>query len=340
MSRLKGIYILDSSSLPRIYGPDEQRDIAALVDLVAAPQTNQSVASNPQVLADVDVVFSGWGGPRVDEVFLAAAPRIKAIFYGAGAVGGIVTPAMWQRGIRITSAYAANAIPVAEYTLATILFSLKRGWWFARQTRQLKAYPPQKDIVGAYGATVGLVSMGMIARTLLKLLKPFSLRVVVYDPFMTPAQAAELGVELLSLEELFRQSDVVSVHTPWLAETVGMITGALLDSMKPQATFINTSRGAVVRENEMTDVLARRSDLQAIIDVTYPAEPPKPDSPLYTLPNVVLTPHIAGSLGKECQRMGRYMVEELQRYLAGKPLQWEITPELANSSSHRPPVKA
>jgi len=135
-------------------------------------------------------------------------------------------------------------------------------------------------------------------------------------------------VESVSLDQLFRESDVISLHTPSLPATKGMITGAHFAAMKPNATFINTARGAVVRETEMIEVLTHRPDLQAVLDVTDP-EPPKPESPLYTLPNVVLTPHIAGSQNNECRRMGHYMVEELGRYLAGQPLKWQINQELA-----------
>jgi len=121
---------------------------------------------------------------------------------------------------------------------------------------------------------------------------------------------------------------VVSLHTPWLPETVGMVTGAHLRSMKTDATFINTARGAIVREAEMIAALQERPDLTAVLDVTYP-EPPEAGSPLYTLPNVILTPHIAGSMGRECQRMGRLMVDEFERYRAGEPLRWAISQEQA-----------
>jgi phosphoglycerate dehydrogenase-like enzyme len=133
---------------------------------------------------------------------------------------------------------------------------------------------------------------------------------------------------LVSLERIFAQADVVSLHTPNLPSTRGMITGAHFSAMKSGASFINTARGAVVRETEMLQVLARRPDLTAVLDVTDP-EPPVPGSALYSLPNVILTPHIAGSLQGECRRMGRYMLEELQRYLAGEPLRWTITREQA-----------
>jgi phosphoglycerate dehydrogenase-like enzyme len=130
------------------------------------------------------------------------------------------------------------------------------------------------------------------------------------------------------LDEVFRRADVVSLQTPWLKETEGMITGQHFAAMKPGATFINTARGAVVREPEMIAVLQQRPDLFAVMDVTHP-EPPAPDSPLYTLPNVVLTPHIAGAMGDECRRMGHYMVEELRRYLQGDDLEWRITRDMA-----------
>jgi phosphoglycerate dehydrogenase-like enzyme len=163
----------------------------------------------------------------------------------------------------------------------------------------------------------------MIGRAMCQLLKHFDMHVLAYDPFFPAAQAASLGIEMVALDEIFRRSDVVSLHTPWLKETEGMIAGRHFDLMKPGAAFINTSRGAVVNEPEMIAVLQRRPDLFAVLDVTWP-EPPVPGSPLYTLDNVVLTPHIAGSMNGECRRMGRYMVEEARRYLNGEPLLYGI----------------
>src|SRR5699024_5712690 len=134
--------------------------------------------------------------------------------------------------------------------------------------------------------------------------------------FVSAEEAEALNVELCSLEDIFQRSDIVSLHTPWLKETEGLITGAHFSAMKSNTTFINTARGAVVKEPEMIEVLQDRKDIMAILDVTYP-EPPTADSPLYDLPNVVLTPHISGSAGKERERMGKYMLEECKRYLNG-----------------------
>jgi phosphoglycerate dehydrogenase-like enzyme len=158
----------------------------------------------------------------------------------------------------------------------------------------------------------------------LKLLAPLDLHVIVYDPFLDETEADALGIEKVSLANLFQRSDVVSLHTPLLPETRGMITGKMIASMKTGATFINTSRGEVTKESELISVAVNRPDLHFVLDVTDP-ESPNPDSPLYTLPNVVLTPHIAGSAGGECRRMGRCMVEELERYIAGEPLRWAVS---------------
>lgn len=324
MCKPKAIYLLNPAAYDQIYGPEERRDIEANVELVAPPQTAESIARDPLVLQDVEIIFSGWGMPEMNADFLNSAPHLNAVFYGAGSIKKIVTDAFWARKIAITTAYSANAVPVIEYTLAQILFSLKRGWHYAFAIRERKEWVKRETVPGAYGSTVGLISLGMIGGGVARKLQQFDLHVIAYDPFVTPQRAAELGVEICSLDEIFTRADVVSLHAPWLDETVGMIRGDHFAKMKPNATFINTARGAIVREDEMICVLQQRPDLWAILDVTYP-EPPQPTSPLYTLPNVVMTPHIAGSLDNECRRMGRLMVHELERYLQGQPLQWAVS---------------
>lgn len=327
-SRYKGIFLLNHDAYAQIYGPAQRTAIAQIVDLYAPPQTAQAVAADPTILHEAEIIFSGWGMPRMDEAFLAHTPNLKAVFYGAGSIKACTTAAFWARNIPITSSYAANAVPVAEFTLAQILLCLKKTWQYAFVIKRDQAYGVKFTLPGAYGSTVGIISLGMIGRLVCRHLQHFDVKVIAYDPFVNAADAAALGVELCPLEEIFQQADVISLHTPWLPETVGLITGAHLASMKAGATLINTARGAVIREAEMIAVLQQRPDLFAVLDVTYP-EPPVAGSPLYTLPNVVLTPHIAGSLDAECQRMGQLVVDELQRFLAGEPLQWAISREQA-----------
>lgn len=328
MALPKALFVLNEGSYSLIYGPKERAAIDEMVEIYALPQTAASVKENPSLLADAKVIFSGWGAPKMDAEFLAAAPNLKAVFYGAGSVKGMVTDDLWNRGIVVTSSWGANAIPVIEYTLSQILFSLKHGWQFALTIKRDGKYPRKDPVPGAYGSTVALISLGMIGRGVCEHLKRFDVNVIAYDPFIDPQAAAELGVELVSLDEAFARADVVSLHTPWLKETEKMIKGEHFRAMKEGATFINTARGAVVDEPAMIEALTARPDLFALLDVTYP-EPPAPGSPLYTLPNVIVTPHIAGSMNNECRRMGQYAVDECRRYLNGEPLQWQVTRELA-----------
>jgi phosphoglycerate dehydrogenase-like enzyme len=326
---LKGLYILGADTFDKVYVPEVRQEIDKYVHIYAPSQTKESIRNNLSLLKDADVIFSGWGGATMDEPFLQAAPNLKAVFYGAGSIKKLVTDAFWERNIPITSAYAANAIPVTEYTLSQILFLLKGGWFFAQSYKKQGKATGKGQIMsklgGGYRSTVGIISLGIIGRRVCELLRNFDLKVIAYDPYFPREEAARLNIELCSLDELFRQSDVVSLHTPWLKETEGLITGEHFASMKPWASFINTSRGAIIREQEMIKVLQERPDLHVVLDVTYP-EPPEPDSPLYVLPNVTLTPHIAGGATPgECRRLGEFMLEELKRYCHREPLLWEIT---------------
>lgn len=279
-----------------------------------------------EILGESEVLFSGWSAPVMNREFLDAAPKLRAIFYAAGSIRYFVTPAMWERGIRVTSAYAMNGIPVSEYTVGAILLALKRFWHFSRETRRLRSFPIHRPVTGAYGAKVGLVSYGTIARLVRERLRPFDLEVLVYDPLLTREEADAEKVTRLSLKALFAESDVVSVHAPVLEETVRSIGKEHFEVLRPSATLINTARGALLKEEELVAFLRDRPDVQAILDVSDP-EPPVKESPLYDLPNVALTPHIAGSLGPECHRMGAAMADEYERYLAGLPLKWELTEE-------------
>ena len=322
----KGALILGSWGLDQIYGPEERADLARMLDGTGSPMTAEEAKAHPDRLSDVEVILSGWGAPKLDADFLAAAPCLRVFLYGAGSVRGIVTDEMWDRNILVSTAVSMNAVPVSEYTLATILFGLKRGWQQERAYRTGDRTPV--IIAGGYGSTVGLISLGMIGRLVCERLRPFDVRILAYDPFLSAAEAGAMNVELCPLDEVFRRSDVVSLHAPNLPETRGLITGAHLASMKPWSVFINTARGAIVREDEMAQALTQRPDLHAVLDVTI-GENQEADSPLMRLPNVTRTPHIAGSQGLECRRMGRFMVDELDRYLRGESLVGGISRERA-----------
>jgi len=233
--------------------------------------------------------------------------------------------------VQITNANVANGMAVAEYTVAQIYLCLKQAWRHAALVKRSRNFASARvPVSGTYGSTIGIVSLGAIGRMVAERLRESDLRVIACDPFAQPEQVRALGVELVSLDVLFQRADVITCHTPWLPETEGLLHGKLFSQMKPNACFINTARGAVVNEADLIAVLQAREDLFAVLDVTYP-EPPAPDSPLFDLPNVVLTPHIAGSMGHECWRMGRAMLEELDRWLRGEPLRYRVSREYARA---------
>ena len=346
MTRLKALYVLRESAFEMTYGAEERSRIARLVDVYAGPQTAETVRAQPGVLRDADVLISGWGGPLLDAAFLDASPRLKAVFYGAGSVSTLVTDAVWERGIVVTTAQAANAVPVGEYTLAMIVLALKHVFRMSREMHTLRAYPPRDLIPGCYRRAVGVISLGATANALIARLAALDVDILAYDPFVSTPPPSGIGVTMTDLDTLFARAHVISIHTPHLSETEGLITGRHLDSMRSGAALINTARGALIREADLVRVATERPDLQFILDVTNVALPddvttvlpPHPASPLYDLPNVFLTPHIAGSIGHECRRMGQYIADELDRYVNGEPLNSPLTAARVSHTCHSPLV--
>lgn len=324
----QAVLLLSPEALASAYGEPVLDQLRARVDRLSIIAPGEAWRHQAGILRETSVIFSGWGAPLMDDEFLRHAPKLQAVFYAGGSVRYFATDALWRRGIRLTTAQAINAIPVSEYTVSALQLGLKRVWHYARVTRESRDFPVERPMPGAFGTTVGLISYGTIGRLVREKLRSLDLTVVVHDPYLSDEEARRDNVRKVGLDELFATADAVSLHTPHLRETVRMIQGRHFELMKPGACFLNTARGEVVNEPEMIAVLRRRLDLQAVLDVTAP-EPPAADSPLYTLPNVVLTPHIAGSVGRECLRMGQAMLDEFERFRAGRPLQWEITADRA-----------
>lgn len=313
-------------SCREVYSEPIRQRLREVVDLRATDISEAAFLADEALLGEVEVLLGTWGVPELNEELLAKMPKLKAVFYAAGSVKGFVTDAFWSRGVPLVSAAGANAVPVAEYTVGVILLSLKRFFQQAEQCRQLGTFKRNGSGAGNFRTTIGIISLGVIGRLVIRKLQAFDHKVVAFDPYAPEALFRELGVERVGLEELFARSHVASLHAPWLPETEKMIGRPLLEKLQKEAVFINTSRGALVNEADLISVLTERPDLLAILDVTYP-EPPVTGSPLYSLPNVILTPHIAGSMGNECARMGELAVDELSRWLGGAELQHEVTRE-------------
>ncbi|MHA7271037.1 hydroxyacid dehydrogenase [Arthrobacter sp. HLT1-20] len=303
--------------------------LAAEVNLLRRePLEDFTSAASLELLAQADILITGWGCHSIDEDVLAAAPALKYIFHAAGTVKSHVSEACWERGIQVSTAADVNAIPVAEYTLAMILLANKNILQLGRLLHlQRSPVNPEEEFpaMGNYRKRVGIIGASKIGRHVIRLLEPFDVEVVVADPFLDDAEATVLGVTPVSLEELAATCHVVSLHAPSLPSTLNLIDAGIIASFRPGATFINTARGELVDQ----DALLRRieaGDLFAVLDVTTPWELPA-DSVFYSHPNVLLTPHIAGSLGTELERLAATAVDEAIRVARGEPLLFSLSAE-------------
>ncbi|MGN5635991.1 hydroxyacid dehydrogenase [Streptomyces sp. AC154] len=324
------LLVMEEERRADVYPPEVLAGIGRLARWQGPPRTRQELAEDPEALRDVDVLLTGWGAPVLDTAFLSRAPRLRAVLVAAGSVRHLTTPAFWERGIPIVSAASANAVPVAEFTLAQVLLGLKQAHRIAREVASSRRFPRNPDVPGAYRSRVGLLGLGHIGRLVADHLGRFDVEVLATDPVASPDAARQAGVRLVPVEELFATCHVVSLHAPLLPETRGTIGARLLNSMRPGATLVNTARGALIDEPAAARTLLARPDLTAVLDVTHP-EPPAHDSPLFTLPNVVLTPHLGGALGAERQRLGQLVLDELHRFTQDRPLRHAIDPAHAAS---------
>ena len=192
---------------------------------------------------------------------------------------------------------------------------------YAKKIEESKLY------TGNYDSQIGIIGAGMIGKLVIKMLKSYNLEVLVFDTFLSDDEALKLGVKKTSLENLFKECNIVSNHLADNEQTKGMLNGELFMKMPLYATFLNTGRGAQVVENDLIQVLKTRKDIVAVLDVTDP-EPPIENSKLYSLDNCILTPHISGSAGNEVHRMSEYMKHEYENFIQNKPCKYEVTLEM------------
>ncbi len=315
---MRSIFLGSDVQINRVY----PESVKASLEAVAGLERHVYTKEDTEDFSDVEYIFSTWGMPHftVSEI-KSRFPRLKGLFYAAGTVQGFAREFL-ECGVRVYSAWAANAIPVAEYTVAQIIlankgfFPSQRLASVGKRDEAIKVFSNYK---GNFNATIGIIGCGMIGSLVCEMLKAYQLRVLAFDPFLSDERAEALGVLKVSLDELFSRCEVVSNHLANNAQTVGILKGEHFEKMLPYATFINTGRGAQVVEEDLIRVLEARPDLTALLDVTYP-EPPEENSPFYRLDNCILTPHIAGSSSDEVHRMAEYMLEEFKN-----PEKYEVT---------------
>jgi phosphoglycerate dehydrogenase-like enzyme len=314
-----------ADQVPRHFREEDLARLRAVAEVrVLGSNRFEAIAAR---LADADILLGSWGMPKLTPELLAAAPRLRAVCYAAGSVKGFATPEAYARGVIITTAMHANAIPVAQVTAALVTLANKN--WFACQARiraggrerfHDSAEPAHP---GNYRETVvGVVGFGAIGRLVVEHLQHLELTVLVADPYAKAEAVRAAGAELVPLLDLARRSHVLTLHAPDIPQCERMIDASVFRAMPDGATFINTARGRLVDEAALVAEL-KTGRISAHLDVTLP-EPPVAGSELYSLPNCWLTPHRAGSSGAEIQRMGRYAVDECLAVLAGREPRYRV----------------
>jgi phosphoglycerate dehydrogenase-like enzyme len=286
------------------------------------PETVQSV------IQGADIAITSWGCIPLTRDILDFAPHLKAVLHAAGTVKGVVTPDLWDKGILVSSGNGPLGVGVAETALGLTIASLKHMWRLTDSTRNGGWGAERQQVRELYRITVGVVGAGKAGSHYIRLLRNFEVEILIYDPILTVEQAEAMGAKKADLETVLAASDVVSIHAPSLPETYRMINRERLALMKDDAILINTARGALIDEAALVDEL-RKGRLLACLDVTDP-EPPAPDHPLRSLPNCILTPHIAGAVNNGIKRIGQFAIDEAKRLLAGEKLEGEVKGEQMN----------
>lgn len=312
----------------QLWTPEASRLAAKLgFDVRLNPRSGKLASAEwAELLADVEALITTWGAPSLDERILAGNSRLKIVGHAAGSVANLVTPYLYERGVRVTGANPVMARFVAEWCLMMTLVAARRltdytafGGGVPRASRREAARSPA-------GLTIGIWGFGAVVRHLLEMLKPFSpRRVLVHDPYLSPEAAGRLGIERVDFDTLLGEADILHILTGLTRENLGRVDAAALGRMKPGATLINAGRAPLVEREALLEVL-RTGKISAILDVHY-REPVPADDPFTALPNVTMTPHCAGFPGRD--RYVSFVLREFDRFFHGLPLEAEISRERA-----------
>lgn len=311
---LSGGHVIDA-----VYGAGRRQKIAERTHLHPEIITSDSLYKNRSILQNIDVIFSTWGMFPLSADDLELLPRLKAIFYAAGETSRFRKPLL-QRGVIVCSATSANAIPVAEFAFAQTLLAGSGYFLNQRQCVNEESSKLGNNFRGHgnYGGQVAIIGNGTISKLLQKHLAQHELEVVVI-----PSRKEN---RTTSLEEAFSTAFAVINLLPDREDNIGILNEVLFERMIDHAVFINVGRGRQVNEGGLVRVMKKRQDLTALLDVQWP-EPPRDNSELYTLPNILISAHIAGATGTDLLRLADFMIAEFQRFEKGEPLRGQVSPE-------------
>lgn len=321
-ARPRGLFAMDQYARRQAFPAWVITALQEFADIDPDVLVTDWAAHDQTQLASAEFVITAWGCPVVTPDVVQAMPKLRIIAHAAGTVKHHLSPAVWQRDIAVSTAAAANAEPVAEYTRAMVLLALKRVFVRVAEYRA-GGWPSDAQRDNGYvNRTVGIIGASRIGRRTLELLRGYDMNLLVADPYCDAATAKALGARLVDLDELCKLSDVVSVHAPQLPQTRHLLNDRRLSLMRDGASVINTSRGSLI-DTEALVAHCSSGRLDAVLDVTEP-EPLPPAHPLLQLPNVMVTPHVAGAQGSEIGQLGQYAIAEVRRFFADEQLTGQV----------------
>lgn len=272
-----------------------------------------------QLIPDIDGYIAGLD--EIDKSVIEAAEHLKVISrYGVG-VDNIDLTVAREKGITVTNTPGANSASVAELAVA-MMISLARSIPKANEATKSGEWPRLSGIT-LENKVIGLLGFGSIAKHLARRLQGFNCQILAYDPAPDIEHATDLDVELRSQDEVIQQADFLSLHLPLTPETQGLVDGAFLAQLKPGAFFINTARGELVKEMALVDALERGHIAGAALDV-FPKQPPAADNPLFSFPQVIVTPHMGAHTDGAMNSMGWTAMRDCLAVLRGEEPEYRV----------------
>ena len=327
---MKGCFVNKAGSdrLTYVYKMGRREKFEKELEILPGIVTEKNLDEHKAFLRETEVIVTTWNFiPLTDAEISEYFPKLRLVLYGAGSVQGFARPFL-NRGIRIVSGWVAMSVPVAEFASSLVLLANK-GYFQALIKYKNEGFQASKEIganifPGNFETKIGILGVGMIGSGVAKRLKESNLEILAYDPYLSDEKAKALGVKKASVEEIFSSCQTITNHMAHNAQTEGMLSYRYFSLMRDYATFVNSARGASVVEADLIRALKEKPGRTAVLDVTWP-EPVAESHEFLSLPNVFLTPHMAGYANHEVLRLADYMFDELKRFKAGEKLLYEVT---------------
>ena len=318
--------IQSNATVPNIFSERALNKLRSMGEVVIN-EGDASVESVKKAIAGADIAITSWGNTTLTKEILDECPNLKLVVHAAGTVKPIVSDELWERGIRVTGSPKPLGQGVAETALGLTISASKNFYNLNTNLHNGGWAEGKENIRELYELTVGVVSSGWVGRHYIKLLQNFDVDVLLYDPYVTDEKAAEMGCKKANFETLLKECDIISIHAPSIPATNNLFNAETLKLMKKDAVLINTARGSIVDEAALYEHMKAGNLKYACLDVFNP-EPPAADNPLRTLPNVILTPHLAGLAQNGRRRIGMHAAEEIERFINGEKMECEVLKEM------------